>query len=570
MRSIEDALPAARPVRNDVGAIKAKQGDEDGGRGFSKAFAAFDAPKDALKANGQRHVHGDKKDDAAVTAAADDMLPAGSLEPREGKDDRIPSRETLPANARSAAKAETGAAVWMRNPEALAFMSLPVPPAKADEAIPAEPEQAPDGKSAPLKTPTSTIIAKAADGRWEKPDQPAAVGSGKAKVDPPLGATDTAKPLASTDQTLPGILTTEPDAVLPAQARKGPLASLRPDVDQDARVATERADKDGAPLNAPAPNPSEQTDIRSLMALLGPSAAMAVTGQAEFGQDGAATSASSIKTETDGALTGMAPPKTSEKTLAAEAERPASTDQPDRIFRLARPEARTSALSMRGGGDGGKAAGGTETASARMDTVTVLDARRYLGIAPTPVGTVSMSANAQSVASAIAGSGNPAQSLDANSSLSMAAGGATGKVVNTLKIQMHPIDLGLVTATLRLRGEELQIDLRVRTGEAYRQLSDDQDAMVKALQAQGFQVDQVNVIYAPSDGGAGSETPAQQQGNQQPTNTGRDGQNGLASGGESRNGSSGQRNEDDRRAGSENLREAAATAQSGLSDDLYL
>ena len=262
-------------------------------------------------------------------------------------------------------------------------------------------------------------------------------------------------------------------------------------------------------------------------------------------------------------------PKSSEKALAAEAERPTSTDQPDRTFRLARPEARTSALSMRGG-DAAKAAGSTETASARMDTVTVLDARRYLGIAPTAGGTMSMSPNAQAVASTIAASGNPAQALDANSSLSMAAGGATGKVVNTLKIQMHPIDLGLVTATLRLRGEELQIDLRVHTGEAYRQLSDDQDAMVKALQAQGFQVDQVNVIYAASDGAGGGDTPAQQQANPQSANTGRDGQNGLASGGESRNGSSGQRNADDRRAVGENIRELAAPAQSGLSDDLYL
>lgn len=39
-------------------------------------------------------------------------------------------------------------------------------------------------------------------------------------------------------------------------------------------------------------------------------------------------------------------------------------------------------------------------------------------------------------------------------------------MVNTLKIQMNPIDLGLVTATMRLAGDALNVDLKVETGAA--------------------------------------------------------------------------------------------------------
>ena len=59
---------------------------------------------------------------------------------------------------------------------------------------------------------------------------------------------------------------------------------------------------------------------------------------------------------------------------------------------------------------------------------------------------------------------------------------------------MHPIDLGMVTATLRLKDDELHVEIKVETGDAFRQLSDDQSAMVKALRAQGFAVDQVNIV----------------------------------------------------------------------------
>ena len=111
--------------------------------------------------------------------------------------------------------------------------------------------------------------------------------------------------------------------------------------------------------------------------------------------------------------------------------------------------------------------------AARGETVTVVDARRYIGLAQT--------GNAAAVTGAITQDPEWAASLSATGGLAPSEAAATGKVVNTLKIQMHPIELGLVTATLRLHGEELVVSLQVETGEAYRQLLDDKDTIVRAL-----------------------------------------------------------------------------------------
>jgi chemotaxis protein MotD len=57
----------------------------------------------------------------------------------------------------------------------------------------------------------------------------------------------------------------------------------------------------------------------------------------------------------------------------------------------------------------------------------------------------------------------------------------TGQMLHTLKLQLNPASLGSVTAVLKLSGEELTVDIKVQTAEAYRQLSDDNQAILKAL-----------------------------------------------------------------------------------------
>lgn len=178
----------------------------------------------------------------------------------------------------------------------------------------------------------------------------------------------------------------------------------------------------------------------------------------------------------------------------------------DRLFRFARADGKGQAVAMNISGDGERVVveNGGSSAASRAEAVTVLEARRYLG--------VTVNTNSASVASAIAGDGDWAQALQSTLALTQPeALGQAGKTLNTLKIQMHPIDLGTVTATLRLKDDELHIDLKVETGEAYRQLRDDQSEMVRALRAQGFAVDQVNVTLSAggdSSSGNGSQTQA--------------------------------------------------------------
>jgi chemotaxis protein MotD len=81
---------------------------------------------------------------------------------------------------------------------------------------------------------------------------------------------------------------------------------------------------------------------------------------------------------------------------------------------------------------------------------------------------------------------------------------------------MNPIDLGLVTATMRLSGDALNVDLKVETGAAYRQLKEDHGKILEALRSQGYTVDNVTISMAPVDrSDAGNQSSAQGQSSQQ-------------------------------------------------------
>jgi chemotaxis protein MotD len=121
-----------------------------------------------------------------------------------------------------------------------------------------------------------------------------------------------------------------------------------------------------------------------------------------------------------------------------------------------------------------------------VETVTVVDSRRYIA----PVSTT----NGASITAAMLGDSEWVGAMSPGSELANAATQSSqGKVVHTLKIQMTPIELGSVTATLRLSGEELSVQLTVDNPAALRQLSNDQTDILKALRAQGLVVDQVQV-----------------------------------------------------------------------------
>lgn len=71
---------------------------------------------------------------------------------------------------------------------------------------------------------------------------------------------------------------------------------------------------------------------------------------------------------------------------------------------------------------------------------------------------------------------------------------ATHASAQSLKIQLHPAELGMVTATMRFAGEQLTIELQVESHEAYRRLTNDSETIVSALRDLGYDVERVTVL----------------------------------------------------------------------------
>lgn len=251
-----------------------------------------------------------------------------------------------------------------------------------------------------------------------------------------------------------------------------------------------------------------ETDVGNLLHLLAaPNAAMPHAGvngtaAAAFGaaQDGKSQPLGKASAKAD-----MQTDKSGAKADAAHLVDGDEGDVPqsdtDKLFRLIRADGKGRDLDVSLGNDRASFRD-ANPAGPKGETVTVVDSRRYIGLA--------QAGNAAAVTSAITQDPDWTASLSATGSLTHSEAAATGKVVNTLKIQMNPIELGLVTATLRLHGDELVVSLQVETGEAYRQLTDDQDAIVRALRGQGFAVDQVSVQLAPADRSANTQGDGQQ------------------------------------------------------------
>lgn len=72
--------------------------------------------------------------------------------------------------------------------------------------------------------------------------------------------------------------------------------------------------------------------------------------------------------------------------------------------------------------------------------------------------------------------------------------GSVAVPTHILKIELHPAELGMVTASLRLSGEQLSIELKPETHDAHRRLAADSEAIVKSLRGLGFDVDKVTVL----------------------------------------------------------------------------
>ena len=196
----------------------------------------------------------------------------------------------------------------------------------------------------------------------------------------------------------------------------------------------------------------------------------------------------------------------------------------DRSFRVVRADGKGEPMMLQS--DAATRADDTGEA-ASVETVTVLDARRFIAPASTT--------NAASITAAMLGDTEWISAMSPGSELANAATHSSqGKVVNTLKLQMSPIELGSVTATLRLSGEELSVQLTVDNPAALRQLQNDSSDILKSLRAQGLTVEhvQVNMQVSSADrsADAGQNNLASQQQGQQTFQSGGQAGDGRARG----------------------------------------
>lgn len=68
--------------------------------------------------------------------------------------------------------------------------------------------------------------------------------------------------------------------------------------------------------------------------------------------------------------------------------------------------------------------------------------------------------------------------------------------VNTLRIQLNPAELGMVTARLTASGQQLSVEVQVENSEAHHKLSRDGDAILKALRAVGYDVERITITQS--------------------------------------------------------------------------
>lgn len=145
---------------------------------------------------------------------------------------------------------------------------------------------------------------------------------------------------------------------------------------------------------------------------------------------------------------------------------------------------------------------------ASFDKVDVIESKSFNAVAPT------LHTNSSNLVDAIARSQGP-NSVGAIEKIDAIQDMAQPKVLNTLKLQLKPAELGMVTAVMRLQGDMLQVDLRVENAEAFRQLNDDSSAITKALKGQGYAIEQVNVQLSLSGDKGQSQQNQQNQLGQQ-------------------------------------------------------
>lgn len=353
-----------------------------------------------------------------------------------------------------------------------------------------------------------TVSAKATDGAAGQVDQQAVAVEGKDKTKGKV------KEHAATD----GKASTVDQSQIAALVQNGGLKAAASD-----GAKTTEADSDVSATEDGTTVDGKSADLGDVLSLLTAGAgAEQANGQAmahEAGESG--------KAIVDGHGEQMVDALSANGVSAGDGETGGTAaSESDQSFRFVRADGKGQPVTLRSEAAQSVRDDG-EPATSTVETVTVIDARRFLA----PVSTT----NAASITAAMVGDSEWISAMSPGSELANAATQSSqGKVVNTLKIQMSPIELGSVTATLKLTGEELSVQLTVENHAALQKLTKDQDEILKALRAQGLTVDQVqvNIQVAPAERSADSQSSGNGQQNGQAAGQQASDQSGRQAGGD--------------------------------------
>jgi len=194
--------------------------------------------------------------------------------------------------------------------------------------------------------------------------------------------------------------------------------------------------------------------------------------------------------------------------------------------------------------------------------VEVIESRRFMPAQ-------NLSANAQMLTRSLAEASSNALAAQRAAPLqALAQTGApqAGQTLHTLKLQLNPVSLGSVTAVLKLSGDELSVEIKVQTAEAYRQIKDDNQSILKSLRGQGFGVEQITVQHVVGSDRASGQSAQQgfQTGQQGP------GANDAQSFGRDGSGNNAGQQQSGSRGGQSHEQSSYAGSGAGRTDGVYL
>ncbi|TGT75084.1 flagellar hook-length control protein FliK [bacterium M00.F.Ca.ET.159.01.1.1] len=199
--------------------------------------------------------------------------------------------------------------------------------------------------------------------------------------------------------------------------------------------------------------------------------------------------------------------------------------------------------------------------SASAERMDVVSQQSFPAPAQNPIGQT-----ATALVEALA-SDNGVQQAFASASAGSQTTNSVAVPTHVLKIELHPSELGSVTVSLRLSGEQLSIEMKPETHEAYRRLTTDSDAIVKSMRSLGFDVDKVTILQPSIAAHAASRADATSA---MPMSTGRDqpsfqpgSSGGSGAGGDRQPG----RNDGN---GAQEFSRAASPVRERAGDDMYI